>query len=158
MEIRAFSLNRLRQYIDGKIPFGIVSAFRNENKATENKKLSSELALQIRSLGYGYIKLLGGYVESLDDGSFMEVIETSYLIPNATFEDISRLGKKYKQETILYFSGESLYYYDVESKNVVMKFSNKFSTDRTAVEKYFSKIRGQGKKFTFLQEVALTRY
>jgi hypothetical protein len=63
MEMLEAKLSRVLQHInDDEICF--ISACRNENSNKENEKYTEELATDIRSLGYSYITILGGFTEN----------------------------------------------------------------------------------------------
>lgn len=91
--------------------YGIISACRSENDKRTNNELSDQLKKDIRSAGFGYIPVRGGFRERTDDG-IVDVFEMSYLVPCHEMDGIDRpyeylertlieLGVKYGQEAVL---------------------------------------------------------
>lgn len=112
------SLNRLLEKIEtGSV--GIISALRNENSKEENLKNHQELKEGLRKRGFGTTILKGHFVEDFDPSDQTkgkDVVEVSIFVAgdkenqklkNALIE----LGKKYKQDSILYkpFNDENAY-------------------------------------------------
>ena len=98
--------SRVFQYVeDDKRDFGILSAFRSVNSEKENKARHEELKKLVRSMGYGFIEMRGGY---RGDEGFAE--ELSLLIPNITKREIVALGRKYQQHSVMYKNNKDFYY------------------------------------------------
>lgn len=83
--------------------FAILSADRSERTPEENKAKSEELKKDIKSMGYWYTELKGGYVEIGENGKRVPVDgEDSFIVPNMTKEEAMELGKKYDQDTVMF--------------------------------------------------------
>ena len=83
--------------------FAILSADRSERTPEENKEKSEELKKDIKSMGYWYTELKGGYVEVGKNGKRIPVDgEDSFIVPNMTKEEAMELGKKYDQDTVMF--------------------------------------------------------
>ena len=125
--------SRLMTYY--KNGFAILSSNRAENTDEENIKNSKQLEQDIRSLGFGYRKMLGGFIENKGMPNEVVVNEISYAVPyNKTalseqdfYNKMVSLGKKYNQDAILICLPEltkgSPWYID-QSGNPTMKFES----------------------------------
>ena len=83
--------------------FAILSADRSERTPDENKAKTDELKKDIKSMGYWYTELKGGYVEIGENGKRVPVDgEDSFIVPNMTKEEAMELGKKYDQDTVMF--------------------------------------------------------
>lgn len=83
--------------------FAILSADRSERTPEENKEKSEELKKDIKSMGYWYTELKGGYIEIGENGKRVPVDgEDSFIVPNMTKEEAMELGKKYDQDTVMF--------------------------------------------------------
>ena len=83
--------------------FAILSADRSERTSEENKEKSEELKKDIKSMGYWYTELKGGYIEIGANGKRIPVDgEDSFIVPNMTKEEAMELGKKYDQDTVMF--------------------------------------------------------
>ena len=83
--------------------FAILSADRSERTPEENKEKSEELKKDIKSMGYWYTELKGGYVEVGKNGKRVPIDgEDSFIVPNMTKEEAMELGKKYDQDTVMF--------------------------------------------------------
>ena len=98
----------------------IISANRKENTPEENKKKTLELKKELEDKGFKPITVYGGWIEDEGLDTEREVAETSFFVPlffgnkafsasqfDATsthifYKWVFDLGKKYKQESILY--------------------------------------------------------
>lgn len=150
-------LSRVFQYVeDDTKDFGIVSAFRGENSREDNKKLHDDLKKRVRDMGYGYIEMKGGYQE---EGGVVE--ELSLLIPNIKKEEIVKLGRHYKQHSVMYKNDQDFYYIGTNESagigKVLMRFKkgegqNNLELAKHKVVQFFSQLRkgsSRGKKFVF---------
>jgi hypothetical protein len=139
-------LSRVFQYVeDDNKDFGIVSAFRAANSDKENRAKHDELKKLIRSMGYGYIELVGGYK---GDEGYSE--ELSLLIPNIAKREIVALGRKYGQHSVMYKNNQDFYYIGTNEEagvgKVLMRFrkgegQNNLSLAKHKVIEFFSKIK-----------------
>lgn len=101
------SLGKVLQHSEKGV--AIVSACRGEYDENTNKERTKWLENDLRALGFGYIKLIGGYVETdIETGEKRDVVEASFMIPydsRITPENwrkkLLTLCKNYDQESIL---------------------------------------------------------
>lgn len=152
VKINEASLNRIlsKHYKDG---FIIVTNFRNENSDAQNNSGFEQLKGDVKSAGYSFIPVYGGFIENKDTEDEVEVEEASLFVPNhkvATtkeFDDSEslkelgiKLSKKYNQDSFLYKpkGEENDSYYIDKNGNVDMKFSNKTLNDLTQI--YFTRL------------------
>jgi hypothetical protein len=98
---------RLMQHAEEK-EIGIITSFRSGKSLKENRKRNQQLANDIRSAGYGFVKVDGGYVQNFGEDTAQDVDEESYFVvgndknPNSLKELLSELGEKYNQDSVLY--------------------------------------------------------
>jgi len=149
----SFSLSRLYKYIiTSGHDFAIISPFRGEFSFKENLDRAASLVKDIRALKLGFIRVKGGYIEN-QEGVENEVIEMSYVIPQISFNDAIKLGRKYQQETILYKHDQAIGYFDCKTGKSELRFKSDITTDEKAVKQYFTQFKNKGKrKFKFLNE------
>ena len=110
--------------------FAMLTAFRSEYTLLENRSHNRQLASDLKSLGYSYTKITGGYIEKIDrdnpnwdiansisgddDHRELEVMEESFFVmmynvktksPVSDFKtfrkDILALGELYEQDSVL---------------------------------------------------------
>jgi len=129
-------LSRVFQYVeDDKKDFGIVSAFRAINSDKENKARHEELKKAVRSMGYGFIELRGGYK---GDEGYVE--ELSLLIPNITKKGIVDLGRKFQQHSVMYKNDQDFYYIGTNDEagvgKVLMRFKKGEGQDNLELAKH----------------------
>jgi len=146
-------LSRVFQYVeDDEKDFGIVSAFRGGNSREQNKKLHDELKKKVRSMGYGYIELRGGYQE---ESGVVE--ELSLLIPNIKKSEIVQLGRHYEQHSVMYKNNEDFYYIGTNESagigKVLMRFKkgegqSNLELAKHKVVQFFSQLRKGAHKDT----------
>lgn len=115
-------LSRVFQYIeDDKRDFGIISAFRGANNQKENLAKHEELKKLIRTMGYGFIELRGGYK---GDEGFNE--ELSVLVPQITKKQIVELGRKFAQHSVMYKNDQDFYYIGTNEESGIGKVLMRF--------------------------------
>lgn len=144
------SLSRLWKH--SKKGFITMSAFRGNFTLEENMKRHKKLKSDLKKYGLGFWEVDGVY--KYDDGT--EENELSVFIPfhskkytEEEFLNIAKeLGKKYNQESILYFTPEegALLIYGNKQEKIGDKI------DYNTVERIFTKLRKgshKGKKFSF---------
>lgn len=105
--LQEINLSRLWDHTQNRT-IGIVSACRGEHTEAENKNRTRKLEMDIRSAGFGFVKLTGYYVENLGKEDEVHVKEYPFLII-AEDSDKAKLkkfivavGKKYTQDSVLY--------------------------------------------------------
>lgn len=125
-----------------------ISACRSENTATENNKATEDLAFDLQVLGYGFIKIIGHYVETnKNTGEKIPVKEKSFAVFNNNAEDKYKtnfkrdmliLCKKYDQECILMkLKNESGHYY-YKDGHIARNF-NRISKEN--IEDFYTQLR-----------------
>ncbi len=98
------SLSRIWMYINSGRAFGIISAYRDSLYSEQvNLQRHRELQHDVRSLGYGYVDMDGGYTyQDPKYGTEELSIERSLFIPDISLKNLLVLGKKYNQESVIY--------------------------------------------------------
>ena len=133
-----------------------ITAFRSEYSHKENRRRNKQLAMDIHNSDLTYIKALGGFVETLSDGTKQRVTEETFCIVNNgyTTEDFIKLAiewcGKYEQEAVLVTSPHQdktrnyalniVGTYYTASGSVDMEFDHANIGD---VEEYFTNICGK---------------
>lgn len=151
-------LSRMYQFVeDDKRSFGIVSASRGANSKEENLAAHDELKKKVRQMGYGYIELRGGYTE--EGGGDVE--ELSLMVPSIDKIKIIELGRKYKQDSVMFKDKTDFYYIGTNETTgigkVLMRFQKGAGKDnmdlaKKSVVNFFSSLKkasDAGKKFVF---------
>jgi hypothetical protein len=155
--INEASLNRIYQHIqrEASDSFAIITAFRGGYSKQENLTRNKKLEQDVRSLGLGFFKVLGHWVECADSeidysdcpkSMLKPVKEDSLFIPNISKKDAVRLTKKYDQDGIVYQGKETDNKVEIlgKSGNSIMKLGQ-FSPNKIA--QAYTKVKG--KTFTF---------
>jgi hypothetical protein len=115
------------------------------NSEKENKARHEELKKLVRSMGYGFIEMRGGY---RGDEGYAE--ELSLLIPNITKREIVALGRKYEQHSVMYKNNKDFYYIGTNEEagigKVLMRFrkgegQNNLELAKHKVIDFFSKLK-----------------
>ena len=145
------SLSRVNHHLkNGAVA---ISASRDIYSPEENQRRTNELRDKLRSSGYGYLALVGGYHEETGD-----VVETSFLVPymgkNESFtqfiEKMSELGKQYEQESILVIQPNEVYYMDPRTGKKTDSFSRvKFDQPDSTYFSMLAKGNHRNRKWTF---------
>ena len=151
------SLNRVYQHTqkEASDSFSIITAYRGGNSKSDNTKRNKRLESDVRSLGLGFFKVKGYWMEckSADidyskcpDDMKIPVVEESLFIPNITKSNAVRLAKKYDQDAIIYQGKETNDTVELISKSggSIDKIG-KFSAGKIA--RAYTKVKG--KSFTF---------
>lgn len=150
--INESSLSRIWKHIIGDNTFGILSAFFVSKDKEENESNHLSLKKDVRGLGYGFIEMKGGY--TYETGEITE--EKSLFIPKISKNEITKLAKKYNQESFIFKNEEGFYLINTKTGKTELNFdksSNKMlrmSSDE--VKDLFSQLmKGshRGKKFAF---------
>jgi hypothetical protein len=170
------SLSRFWSHVENRTPFAIVSWQRGgmntpskENRNPKKTKLAAFALLkeEVRRLGYGFIELLGGFVEQGADGQPVDIAdELSLCIPNISLKETLALGSVDlgfgPQDSILYSNGSRIAYHNTNSAfgnigDITMEFKygqgkEALPMTKEVVSQYFSQLRKgshAGKKFAF---------
>ena len=151
------SLNRLQE-VHRKNGYAIVSACRNEFTKEENEKRTNQLKEILQKSSFSFKKVLGGFIETKEDGSKKEVKEKSFIIYNydkngnvaekdKLFKFALQICKKFNQDSILYSEkGDKPRYYTQQGK-VDSSFSNAGFTFNDKKQQYFTDF-SKNKRFT----------
>ena len=88
---------------------GTITAFRDANSTSTNKKLNKGLKTRLLALGYGVTAVKGSYIENHGQDNAVEVDEDVFLVVdlkdgNKLKENLIKLGKKYDQDSILFIN------------------------------------------------------
>ncbi len=75
------SRSRMVHWITSNTPWGMISAFRNERNEDQNYKCAHELGQTLRSAGYGFIEMEGGFTENPNTPQAVDVSEFSFFVP-----------------------------------------------------------------------------
>ena len=152
------SLSRVLMHVRKTKRFGVLSPFRKDNSNEVNNEKYKELVSIIRSMGYSFIALRGGYI---DDGYLPE---KALFIPNIEKFDIIELGKKYNQHSILFKDEETFTMIGTNKDDGVCKILDIFKINRKNIniddignkfKDFFSQlVKGshRNKKFLFKME------
>ena len=73
------SLSRVLSHVHNRY-LGMISASRGENTPEQNDKATRELKNDIRSAGFGFINVLGSYIENAGTEEERKVSERSFLV------------------------------------------------------------------------------
>jgi hypothetical protein len=141
---------------------GMISGHRAENSVEQNNKNHSELHKDLKTLNHTVHHAEGGFVENKGKHNEKEITEPSYLVLSKKkgedhgklLKDLTNLGKKYNQDSILHKPHHS----DIASFHGTKKGADPELGHKQDVGKvhwdndvedspYFSKVKGR--KFTF---------
>lgn len=165
------SLSRIfRIFTEPKRNVAILTAFRDDYTLPENRQRNRQLMADIRRLGYGFVPVIGGWIEKQDSGEFRPVEEESIVVSGPMVErvftdgpveapgreaglqfqaNIHKLVRKYDQDgALLKLSGS-------KSAIILEKSGNTFSLGPWSLNKAaenYTKMRGggqKGRKFAF---------
>ena len=138
-------------------PFVILTAFRGEKTLVANRAANRLMENDLRELGWGYIPVLGGYVEKVRDEDGNETGETKKIDSEESYfcvgngdikKDVLNLLAKYQQEAAIIRpagSPDAILISANGSETVVGKFTPNQLAD------YFTKMRKgpPGRQFSF---------
>jgi hypothetical protein len=157
------SLSRIWQHIESNNSFGVVSAFRKEFSLEFNLENHEKLRAEIKKNNLGFIEQNSGY--SYTDADTNEVVnseEKSFFIPQCPKNLILTLGRKFRQESILYKdeTGFYLIYTDSRFGKVGMTFTKggkNLTLDKETIKYAYSELIRANKnskkvKFAFIAE------
>lgn len=101
------SMMRIFKHFNDKDGFVLVSADRSERSPKENAQKADEMEQTLRSMGKGFVKVKGGFVETGAEGKKREVFEHSYFVPDVAQTDAIKFaaiacGPRFDQEAILW--------------------------------------------------------
>lgn len=155
-QLKEAGLNRIIQHITNE-PICFILASRKTNGHELNKQLTKQLGIDLQKLGYGFIRVTGGYPEKQLDGTTKDVIEQSFIVidNNKRFkkasnfaEEMFELAKEYKQDSILLQDDtHKAAWYDSITREQIGNIKDKLTV--TDIEDGFSIIHG--KKFSLVE-------
>lgn len=156
------SLSRIWKHIEGNKGFGVISPYRSDYSVKENEQRYRDLKSEIRSLGYGFIEMEGGFKE--ESGW---VLEKSLFVPNIKRDDLVELGQKYEQFSVIYkdakefveigtndFAGIGV----IQHNFIKQGWNKNMNFDSELTQQFFSSLaKGshRGRKFLFQMECEL---
>ena len=73
LNVNEASLSRFWQHLNNHEPIIVISAERSDKSKQENDKNTKELRRSINASKFGFAKILGGYVETLENGETKDV-------------------------------------------------------------------------------------
>jgi len=127
--LKESSLSRILTHIKGNNNFGVILFFRKEIPDKENEDNYKELVSIVRSMGYGFIPLKGGYIG--DEGFFAE---KSLFIPNIKRKEIIDLGIKYNQFSVIHKNDNNFALIGTNKAAGVGKILDTFKTDGKGID------------------------
>lgn len=119
--INEAKLSRIWQHIKDDKSFGVISPYRAYLSQQENKQRYDQLKKEVRKLGYGFIEMIGGFDE---EGNIVK--EKSLFIPNVKRSDITELGIKYDQYSVIYKDSKEFIEIGTNAVAGVGEVKNKF--------------------------------
>lgn len=155
--INEASLSRVYQHYkrEASDSFAILTAFRAEYPMKKNIQKNKELEKRIRSMGLGFFKIKGHWLECQDpsleysdcpDEMKVPVVEYSFFIPNITRKQAVKIASDYFQDAFIYSGPETNdKVVSLSDTDKVISTLGDFSPNRIA--QGYSKLRG--KSFTF---------
>lgn len=154
------SISRIYQHIEEpNRGFGVLTSYRSDRSADENKKTFAELKATVRAMGYGFIEMRGGYK---GDQGF--VLEPSLFVPNMSKNHTIELGKKYDQHSVIFKDSREFSLIGTNASAGIGKILSSFAfrsgknnlvLAQEAMKDFFSALlkgRDRGKKFLFRME------
>ena len=141
------SLSRILKHLQDDSTFAVISAYNYGLPVKENEKRNSDLKNRIHGLKdrkVGYVELKSKWLNL--EGEYEE--ERSLFINNISKEEALKLGKDFKQETILWKDKDGL----VELKptgQLVRRFTKSMAIDRKDVFSALKKGTQSRLNFTF---------
>lgn len=83
------SLSRIfRMFTDEKRNAAIITAFRGEYGLAENRQRNRQLMSDVRSLGFGFVPVIGGWIEHVAGGPDRTVEEESLVVSGPVVEAV----------------------------------------------------------------------
>ena len=134
----------------------ILTAFRHENDLKTNRQLNVSLSSDIRSLGWGYTPVIGGFVEKGEGGKDVHVQEESLFVtvglsdPKQIMSKVLDLLKKYQQQAALVkLPGESVAF--LLWDNGTTTPAGQWHADPKQMAQYYTQMRNgpAGRQFKF---------
>jgi hypothetical protein len=139
--------------------FAILTSDRGMRTPKENNLVRKKLEQTLQSMGKGFIRVKGGFIEDKGTEEERSVYEKSFFLPNISLEEAKQLAKiankleeakqlakianKFEQEAILYGDGQNVFL--LYPNGQMKKMGDHLSMAN--IGDYFTQWRGR--KFTF---------
>ena len=137
-------LKTLEALMDKGKRFGVLSAYGPGSKK-ENKIRHGELVADLQRMGYKYEPI---------KGSWEGVSEKSVFVPRMSFSDLTKLGRKFEQDSVIYKSPDGIvgmyYLYKGYAEVAVDSDTAKGQIEVSPDSSLYSKSRGVSFEFDFL--------
>lgn len=152
------SLSRILQH-SAQRPIGMVTAFRGNLTLKDNLNRNKVLENNIRSAGFGFVKVQGHYIENPGTPEQTKVVENTFLIigdpdnPEKLKGFLKKMGRTFSQDSVLFkptggkailigtsFAGS----WPGLDKEVVVG-----DWRANTISQFYTKMRGVNKTFTF---------
>lgn len=145
-DLNEASLSRIKRHIDKLDSWSIQTAYRGNKTIKENKEAMKRFEQQLKSKGYGFIKLQGvGQEEDPKTGEIEQAKEISLFIMGISYEDASKFAKMYEQTGFVYSGpetdGKIILYFQSGEGWKIDSVMNRFKAGRVA--QFYSKIKGR---------------
>lgn len=101
------SLSRIYQH-STESNIGMLTAYRGQYSVKQNEDRNSKLKSDILSMGFGYVPVVGHYIENPGTPNEQKVKEQSFLVISSANDSgklknfLKRAGEKYDQDSVLY--------------------------------------------------------
>ena len=102
------SISRIMAHVESGVPFAAVTAFRDENTGAVNREKNQQMALLLRQMNLGFIRILGSYIEATPDGSGKKASQESFFVicskdmaEDAFRRAMEKLGEEFGQDSVL---------------------------------------------------------
>lgn len=110
--IHEASLGRIWQHVNNKdTAFAIITAFRDEYTLSQNRRRNAQLKNAIRSNGFGFVKIIGSWIENQGTENEIKVTEESFFITSENGSElkgfIKKMIKKYDQDAAVFRNSDT---------------------------------------------------
>ena len=146
----------VKHFTQSSYPVGIITAFRGEYERDDNIARNKHLASTLKSKGYGYIWVDGGWIENKGTDKEITVSDDSILVIGKAGQDytefsreLERLAKVYDQEGYVCYNYNNNVTYIIGPTGEVLQKMNKFHIGK--MEDGFTKLRGHGKRSFYFE-------
>lgn len=142
-EKMALRVRQFQKLLSKGKQFGVLSAYGPTSKK-QNKLRHGELYADLQRAGYRPVSL---------KGKWEGITEKSVLVPGMEFRDLVRLGKKFKQEAVIYKDPTGtigMYYLDDGVAEIAVEPDGDLAAEIAADPSLYSKARGISFEFGFL--------
>lgn len=155
------SLNRIASHVAnaGQKPIAILTSWRAGNTKRANVSKLKELQLAVKSMGKGFIKLVGHWLECQNDDveysncpqeDLIDSKEPALMVIGLYKRDAIKLGNKYQQDAIVYAGPETkgkvqLIFKGGDTMNIGSFHPNK-------IQQAFSQYRGKPFAFEYVSQ------